>query len=460
MKTRAILTLGLSALVVCGAAAGMASHGGIAFASDRNESRAERHAVSEAVKAKKALNGGRFDQAIVHAEAAVGLRPQVVEFRVLLGTSYLKAGRFDSARQAYADVVALDPGNGKASLNLALAQIATGDWSGALHTLDAHKDTIPASDRGLAMALAGDPAGAVELLIGAARSPEADAKTRQNLALSLALAGRWQEARTMVAIDVAPGEVDQRIMQWAEFARPKSAYDQVAALLGVTPVQDPGQPVALALNASPASALAAVAPVDAFMPGQAEAAVQAAQEAPAPAPAPVPEAQVAVAAAPVAAPTEASPTPAFSSVVFGPRQEVVQRLPVNAVATRPARMASVTAEKGATAAKADPAAQRARGKGNYFVQLGAFQNAGVARDAWGRITRRDAGFAAQTPSGMSISTSAGTFYRLSVGGFARADANALCSGFRAKGGACFVRAHAGDQVALWARPGRQQLASR
>ena len=45
----------------------------------------------------------------------------------------------------------------------------------------------------------------------------------QNLALSLALAGRWQEAKTVVAVDVAPDEVDERIMQWAAFARPQSA---------------------------------------------------------------------------------------------------------------------------------------------------------------------------------------------------------------------------------------------
>ena len=200
------------------------------------------------------------------AEAAVGLRPQVASYRMLLGQSYLKAGRFGSAREAFADAMTLEPGNGKAALNLALAEIATGDWAGARKTLDAHTDIIAVSDRGLAMALAGDPAGAVDVLIAATRSPEADAKTRQNLALSLALAGRWRDARSVVAVDVAPGEVDKRILQWAAFARPTSASDQVAALLGVTPVQDPGQPVALALNAPVAPAVAVAKAIDAFMP--------------------------------------------------------------------------------------------------------------------------------------------------------------------------------------------------
>ena len=201
MKTRAIVTLGLTALVACGALAGITSHGGIAFASARDESRDERKASFEAGKASAALARGKGEQAVFHAEAAVGLRPQVASFRVLLANSYLRAGRFDSARQAFTDAMTLDPGNGKLPLNLALAQIATGDWAGARQTLDTHKDIIPVSDRGLAMALAGDPASAVDVLNAALRAPDADAKTRQNYALSLALAGRWQEARTMASFD-------------------------------------------------------------------------------------------------------------------------------------------------------------------------------------------------------------------------------------------------------------------
>jgi Flp pilus assembly protein TadD len=446
MKTRAIVTLGLTALVGCGALAGITSHGGIAFASARDESRAERKAASEAGKARAALNRGKTGQAVFHAEAAVGLRPQVAGFRALLAESYLRAGRFDSARQAFADATTLDPGNGKLSLNLALAQIATGDWGTARQTLDTHKDIIPVSDRGLAMALAGDPAGAVDVLNAAVRSPGADSKTRQNFALSLALAGRWQEAKTMASFDLAPDQIDQRMLQWAEFARPTSAYDQVAALLGVRAVMDPGQPVALALNRSmPGTALAAAAPVDAF--SQADKAPQAAQDVPA-----APAADVAVAATPVDAAPAAKP--AFANVVFGPREEIVQRLPAATLASRPVRIASVKAKPVVAAVTRAPA------KGTYFVQLGAYQNAAVAKDAWGRAVRGNATFAGQMPSGVSITSGAGSLYRLSVGGFARAEADALCRRFKAKGGTCFVRVQAGDQVASWARPAGRQIASR
>ncbi|MGJ3628208.1 hypothetical protein AB5I41_16950 [Sphingomonas sp. MMS24-JH45] len=133
------------------------------------------------------------------------------------------------------------------ALNLALAQIATGKWAEARTTLDRHADTVPTADRGLALALAGDPAAAVTLLTAATRTAAADAKTRQNLALAMALSGEWQQARTLIGLDLAPAEADARIVQWAALARPAGASDQVAALLGVTPAADPGQPVALAL---------------------------------------------------------------------------------------------------------------------------------------------------------------------------------------------------------------------
>jgi len=260
MKTRAAITLGLSVLTLGGAS--------LAYAGARNETKVEKQALASAHKAQDFLAKGKYDAAVSFAETAVSLRPQVSDYRVVLGQAYLKAGRFISARDAFGDALTLSPENGKAALNLSLAQIATGDWDGARKTLSAHAETINPSDRGLAMALAGDPSGAVEVLTAAVRSPSADVKARQNLALALALAGRWQEAKSMIAVDLAPADVDQRIMQWASFARPTSASDQVASLLGVTPIADGGQPVALALNAPAPMTVAAADPIDAHMPGQ------------------------------------------------------------------------------------------------------------------------------------------------------------------------------------------------
>ncbi|MDY7525554.1 tetratricopeptide repeat protein [Sphingomonas sp. 10B4] len=460
MKTRSAitfgpLTVGLSLLMLGGTIAATAVST-IAAASARAQSRAEKEARTEAAAAQQALRAGRFAEAIGHAERAVGDQPDAAEYRMILGQSYLKAGRFASARDAFADTLTLAQGNGKAALNLALAQIATGDWAGARTTLDANAATIPVSDRGLAIALAGDPATAVEMLGAAARGPEADAKVRQNYALSLALAGRWREAQAVVAMDVAPADVSRRILDWSTFSRPSSASDQVATLLGVTPAVDPGLPVALALNGAARGGTTALAkaeqPIDSYMPGQ----VGAEPAAPS---APVAVAEVA------AAPTQqvAAVGPTIAGVVFAERKEVVQALPV-AYAKAPTKRGSVAARIAVANSGAAPRAAsafpepRAPMRGGFVVQLGAYDTAGVAHDAWTRVTRRYAGFASHTPQGMTVSRGGKQFYRLSVGGFARADAVSMCQQYRSRGGACFVRAGAGDQVAMWAK-GRE-LASR
>ena len=98
---------------------------------------------------------GGIGAAVRWAEAAVELRPQVADYRAVLGQAYLLAGRFASAHTTFNDALTLSPGDGKVALNMALAQIAEGDWTGARQTLDSNSGSIPVSDRGLAMALAG-----------------------------------------------------------------------------------------------------------------------------------------------------------------------------------------------------------------------------------------------------------------------------------------------------------------
>lgn len=443
MKHRAIATLGASALVLTSSLVGIAlMTGTTAFAGSPSDGANEKAAATSAGQARKALAEAKPFVAIGFAEAAVQHAPQNQSYRALLGQAYLLAGRFASARDAFGDALALSPNDGRSALSFALAQIANGDWTGARQTLDAHAETIAVADRALAIALAGDPASAVELLTPAARAPGADAKTRQNLALSLALAGRWPEARSVAAVDLAPNELDKRMVDWAVFARPAGAADQVAALLKVIPVQDAGQPVALALNARVAPQPVAVAAAE-----------------------PAPAAPVEVAAAPV---TE-SPRPA---IVFGPRQEVVQPLPP--VAAKPVRVAVKTVAAKVAVAKPVPAAPKvmavaatvpvaAPAKGKFYLQLGAFESAAVAQDGWKRAVRRFPVFAGQQPSGMTFKTSAGNFYRLSVGGFSRADAMAMCQSYRNHGGSCFVREAAGDQNASWSgapKAAAKQVASR
>ena len=100
----------------------------------------------------------------------------------------------------------------------------------------------------------------------------------ENLALAYAISGDWTNARTVAAQDLSADLVDGRIQQWMSLAKPAHAYDQVAALTGVTPAAaDPGQPVRLALvktdsNVAFAQAAPAPAPVEAAAPVQVAAA--------------------------------------------------------------------------------------------------------------------------------------------------------------------------------------------
>jgi Flp pilus assembly protein TadD/cell division protein FtsN len=439
--------------IIAASLLGVASVAGGLAASASPDTGAERRAADEAKDASRALAKRKADRAIAAAEHAVALSPRNAGYRVLLGKAYLLGGRFASAASALGDALSLDPSDGGAALHLALAQIALGEWGSARETLTAHEKSIPASDRGLALALAGDPAGAVAVLTAATREGASDAKTRQNLALSLALAGRWPEAKTIAAFDVSPAEIDARLLQWMAFAQPKTAADQVASLLGVTPVADAGQPERLALNVTAPTALAVaqpVDPVDAFMPGQggsSEPAVAEAEPETAPAPA---QAEVAF--------TGTVPA-TLAGVTFAERREVVQTL--SNPAPRPTLAAPVRVAKRAPAKPAKPAkpATARVQSGNYYVQLGAFQSVGVAKDAWGRLARRYATVAGQTPYTARFSANGTEFYRLAVGGFSRADADRLCRKVRAGHGVCFVRTGAGDQVASWSR-GNVQLASR
>ena len=437
MNTRKLVSSGVVAALLAGAT----------IATAGSDTGADRRAAASAKVAAKAIRNRDGSAAVPAAEAAVALMPQNAGYRLMLGEAYLAAGRFASAATAFSDALELDPANGKVALQLALSQIGSGDWGAARATLTANEAVIPAADRGLALALAGDPTTAIQVLSVAARADGANAKARQNLALSFALAGRGAEAKAVAAVDVSPADLDQRMLQWVAFAQPRSAADQVAALLGVTPVEDAGQPAQLALNATVPTMATAALPTQQVA---AEVAVEPAAAEP-----------TEVASAPVEAATPAA-TPVASGVVFGARREIVQAIPAIVPHRRaPAVRIAAAPAKVPGAAKMADAAPIASAKppvrGDYYVQLGAYESAGVARDAWGRMTRAYTSLASQSPLGAMATVGGAQHYRLSVGGFARGDAVALCSSVRAKGGGCFVRRAAGEKIAGWSR---QQVASR
>ncbi len=447
----------------------------------RPDSRASQSGpVQEAMKlqseALRSVQQGQFAEALVSIERAVELSPRDVGFRLLLADIYLKTGRFESARATYGDVIELDPAHVRAGLRYALMQIALGRPQGAVAQLDSLAGRAPAADVGLAFALAGYPDRAVELLESAARSHDATPRLRQNLALSYALAGQWARARAVASQDISPAEVNGRLEQWAALAKPGAQSAQVASLLGVNPVADPGQPVRLTLVApdrAPAGpvtgeAFASAAPLTSstvfeassgtIAPPQAASSPGEAQDDPAWWPAP--------SSAPLLAEADQSESLEVPTASPVGRDEVEVRFAAAAeTLTRPHRAVISNASEARPIAPVfraqAPAEVRTAPDGRFVVQLGAFSNEANAERAW-QNAERSYGLGRHQPTTTTIDIGKRTLHRVSVSSFASAiDAGRLCSVIRSRGGECFVRVNAGDAAIRWAArysPDRSQQA--
>lgn len=407
--------------------------------------------VGLAMRAQLALAKGDFAGAVDLAERAVENKPTDPMLRALLGNIYFGSGRFASAEAAYRDTLTLVSNEPQVVLKLALVQIAQGKNGEAMAFLNAARHVLEPADYGLALALAGQPNEAVQVLEPAARRVNADARVRQNLALAYGLSGDWTAARAIAAQDLPANQLDSRVRQWMALANPTRPSDQVAALVGVTPAADPGQPVRLALRDSGARLARLVAP----QTPTAQPVPQALEPSPAAMPTafapPVPEEPTQdvaeYQAPPMAAAFEA---PAAVDVVSAPVvvPAVAEQSPPPPLVAALAPAIDTPAPK---PAKARKKAKSANGNAGVVVQLGAYSSrAGVAA-AWDQFAERYASLRQYTPASARFDSSKGTVYRLSVKGFGSLrEASALCSSLRGKGKTCFVRRVAGDSPVQFA----------
>ena len=395
---------------------------------------ADKSKIGLATKAQAALEAGQYELAVSLAEQAVDGKPRDPGFRALLANIYFAAGRFASAESAYRDALSLDPSQLQLPLKLALAQIAQGKNANALGVLQGAQGQLEAADYGLAIALAGLPEDAVAVLNQAARQPNADGRVRQNLALAYGLTGDWGMARTVAAQDIAPEKLDSTLHQWMQMAKPTRSSDQVAALTGVKPVADPGQPVRLAL-VRPAETNVRSAQVAAPQP-QIAAVAQPTQELAAVALPPVAPLSPVPAAEPL--PME---QPQVTAALFADVPAPVEKAPVR-FDDQPKTASYVAISKNVRKAAA---ASRANGKADAVVQLGAYGSPQRVAAAWNTIARRHPTVNRYNPMSARFDAGSGTVYRLSVKGFASSsEAQKLCGSLRSNGQSCFVRRIAGD----------------
>lgn len=392
-----------------------------------------------------ALAKGQGEKGIDLAESAVAQSPRESSLRATLGRAYLKNGRFQSAATALSDAVSLGDNSGRTLLALALSQIGSGQNDAALRTLEMGNNVIPVADLGLALALAGEADKGSVLLADALRAGDKSDKLRANLGYAYALAGRWTEARTIVAMDLPADKVDERMTEWAAIARPEASRQRVASLLGVGMADDAGQPMQLALNKS-------------------ESPVQMASAEPAPMSAPV------VAAAAPAAPAPELPVSQWSArelqshdpapqqaelPAIAQSEAVTPPAPVfHAIATpMPAPRAAVMATQ-SPRAKAKPSAVKMasakpakvgepRGaSGTHVMQLGAFLSEKNALRAKKAFLAREKSFADADVAITKATVDQRQFWRVSVNGLSANTASNKCATIRKSGGACF--AHSGN----------------
>ena len=439
-------------------------------------------AARSADRAEAALERGRIDRAVTFAEAAVLLSPNDAAHRSLLGQAYLAAGRFQSAADSFEAASQLGATDSRSVIGHALALIGTGRADQAVTLLDANAQSLPASDYGLALAMAGQAERGALVLTDVVRAGGSSARDRQNLALAYALSSRWLEARLIASQDLVPDQVQARMTQWAQLAQAESAAVRVASLLGNRPVPDEGMPVQLALrSASSAPALAAnddPAPLALYAPpapAETEELVAAALESgpvmpeSAPESAPVSVAQVELPASNAAPVAEANGIVFVSNPVIQPLRGLVAMVAPSAStatapaaapapAARPVRVAGANvparaARPAAPAAAPAPAAPTGpvRTTG-WSVQLGAFQSLAIAQERWASISRRNASVLASR-DGISTSATVNgrTVYRLSATGFdSRAAAASACAAVSRAGGDCFVRQLPAGETVRWA----------
>lgn len=422
-----------------------------------------------ASKAEAALAKGNYSTAVEHAEAAVRADPRNAHFRTTLGSAYLESGRFASAATTFDDAMKLGDTSPRTALSLALTLAGAGRGEEAVAVLRDWEGEIAPSDLGLAYSLAGQPERGIHVLSNAVRNGENTAKTRQNLAYSYALAGRWREARLMAEQDIGNEKVGDRMAEWAASIHPDAYRVRVAMLLQVVPdVQDAGQPVELALaNFPSAEQLASEA-----------AAAQPAVVQPAATPA---APKVALNDAPQTSyelpPIGDAPEPAFSAPAYkAPNPQRVNdfqaAFPASGVSkvaldtqsfAKPAPKAAARPAPKAAPAKAASAKGASRivmaSEGTHLVQLGSFTSEQAARRAWNIYVKRYPELAAHEMVLNQAMVNGKIYWRVAAGGYSATSSRSMCGKIGKAGGEGCI-AYAQDRPLPGTVQNERRLASR
>jgi Flp pilus assembly protein TadD len=246
-------------------------------------------ANGKGVSAKVATDIGDKERASGNPAGAVGfyqralaIDPAQPKVRLSMGRAMLDAGMPNEAVETFRNILATSPRDSEAQIGLGMALVPLGQPAAAIDPLRkglaaapdprgyrllgvaenllgqnaeaeadynrglalAPGDQALTSNLGLSLALSGNFNGAIAILRAAAADPRATARTRQNLALALGLAGRNEEAEQVARMDLDEASVQSNLAYYAQL-RALSPKERTAALLRpAAPIQAPTKPTA------------------------------------------------------------------------------------------------------------------------------------------------------------------------------------------------------------------------
>ncbi len=210
---------------------------------------------------------GRCEDAIAAYKVALGIDPTSSTAEVGIGRCLLKRNAAE-AELAFEAAVQNDSANAVAWNDLGIARDLQGKYQAARQPYEKSLLLAPGQlatevNLGMSLALSGDAADALQYLGPLATGAEATPKIRQDYAAALVAAGRDADARQVLAVDLAPDQVDRlmAVFKTEIFAPPPVSAPPAApavptqAAAPVVPVT-PAPPLPLQSSAPPVHPLA------------------------------------------------------------------------------------------------------------------------------------------------------------------------------------------------------------
>lgn len=176
--------------------------------------------------------GARPDRAVEVALEALGRHPADLDLTRTLGFSYLEIRKPQEALRPLAIVASADPRDwrSRTALGAALDQLSRYEEARLAYkeALAIKSDCVPAlTNLGVSYLMSGEPENAEAVLRQAAVLPDAAPETRVNLAIALGLQGKFEDAERLQSVDLPPQMVAANMAHLRSLQGDTRRWDQL-----------------------------------------------------------------------------------------------------------------------------------------------------------------------------------------------------------------------------------------